>query len=328
VKLLRFAAWAELSLVLVVLALERAVGERAWPVVALTYAPQIVFAIPIVVLAPLLYLHARRLLWTQSVALLIVVFPLMGLRLGFSRSPQDASHVVRLMTYNVWWGWRGEDSVMDEVEAAHPDVVLMQAASDHLEAALRQRYPSWTVARHHQFLMGTRLRMLDARAPDYNNIAHAFYTVETAGGPMDLLSLHPDSPREPINRLRGRETHHNAPDNTAVEAFARNSDVRRRQLEAAMAEAARATHPLIVAGDTNLPTSTWLYRLSIGAYRDAFDDVGFGFGYTFPTQHRLEWMRIDRVAAGPGVRFLRVARGGRAGSDHRPLIVDLELAQP
>src|SRR5262249_14447009 len=151
--LLRFAAWAELVLVLIVLALERGVGERAWPVVALTYAPQIVFAIPIFVIAPLLYRRARRLLWTQAVALLVVVFPLMGLRLGHSRSAKDGSHVVRLMTYNVWWGWRGEESILDEIDDAHPDLALMQAANDRLEAALRQRYPSWTVARHHQFLM-------------------------------------------------------------------------------------------------------------------------------------------------------------------------------
>jgi endonuclease/exonuclease/phosphatase family metal-dependent hydrolase len=82
----------------------------------------------------------------------------------------------------------------------------------------------------------------------------------------------------------------------------------------------------VIVGDTNLPPLSGIGRRRFGAFRDAFEAVGFGFGYTFPA--KLPWMRIDRVLAGPGVRFLSARVGARGASDHRSLRVDLELEAP
>jgi endonuclease/exonuclease/phosphatase family metal-dependent hydrolase len=51
--------------------------------------------------------------------------------------------------------------------------------------------------------------------------------------------------------------------------------------------------------------------------------VGRGFGYTFPADQWIPWMRIDRILAGPELRFLHFEVGRRRGSDHLAVIADL-----
>jgi endonuclease/exonuclease/phosphatase family metal-dependent hydrolase len=67
----------------------------------------------------------------------------------------------------------------------------------------------------------------------------------------------------------------------------------------------------------------------VGPWKDGFATVGNGFGYTFPSQwkyHPGPWMRLDRILAGPGLRFLSFELGGRRASDHLPVIADIARA--
>ena len=84
--------------------------------------------------------------------------------------------------------------------------------------------------------------------------------------------------------------------------------------------------PVLIAGDTNLPGSSWAFGHCFGGFQDGFATVGNGFGYTFPSTPRHEpWMRIDRVLADYHFRFLSFDVGPGLLSDHRPVIADLEL---
>jgi endonuclease/exonuclease/phosphatase (EEP) superfamily protein YafD len=102
--------------------------------------------------------------------------------------------------------------------------------------------------------------------------------------------------------------------------------LRTRQIAAATEAARRSKDPVLLAGDTNLPEGSLIARSYFAPFHDAFVDVGFGFGHTFPA--KLPWMRIDRVLGGPRVRFLDVRVLPRGASDHRAVVVDFEIVPP
>jgi endonuclease/exonuclease/phosphatase family metal-dependent hydrolase len=134
------------------------------------------------------------------------------------------------------------------------------------------------------------------------------YVIDAPGGALRVVNVHAYSPRHAL--FGDRE-----PD--------RNIAQREGQIAAAVAAARDDVPPFVIGGDTNLPALSAVGRRHFAGMTDAFDDVGFGFGYTFPASR--PWMRIDRVLGGRGIRFGDVRVGARGASDHRPLFVDLEL---
>jgi endonuclease/exonuclease/phosphatase family metal-dependent hydrolase len=140
------------------------------------------------------------------------------------------------------------------------------------------------------------------------------------------------SPREALDRLRGKGISEelwsgrllrftNPPD------LAANSALRLAQLKAVADDARRSPYPVIIAGDTNLPQLSWVLRHVLSDFRDGFDEVGSGFGYTYPISRRGPWMRIDRILAGPGLRFYAFEVVEPPVSDHLAVVADLELAR-
>ena len=61
-------------------------------------------------------------------------------------------------------------------------------------------------------------------------------------------------------------------------------------------------------------------------YRFAFEDAGWGYGYTRPS--RYPWFRIDHILASPEWVFTRCRVGPDVGSDHLPLIAEAVLPAP
>ena len=138
------------------------------------------------------------------------------------------------------------------------------------------------------------------------------YLLETPAGPLRVFNIHPFSPR---NALVDRD-----------ELW--SIDVARREAQvAAVVEASRQPGPpFVIAGDTNLPQLSAVLRRHLGDLKDAFDEAGVGFGYTFPAKR--PWMRIDRALGGRGVTFTGVRVGPQGASDHRPLFADFGLSPP
>ncbi len=101
--------------------------------------------------------------------------------------------------------------------------------------------------------------------------------------------------------------------------WARNSAIRAEQVRRLTADAEARVHPVILAGDSNLPSDSALFRHYLARFEDGFAHHGVGLGYTFPAHRRFRWLRIDRVLAGRGAKILDFAVGDRTGSDHRPV---------
>jgi endonuclease/exonuclease/phosphatase (EEP) superfamily protein YafD len=93
------------------------------------------------------------------------------------------------------------------------------------------------------------------------------------------------------------------------------SDVARRWVD-------RVGRSVILAGDFNLPVESAIYGVFWSGFTDAFSSSGLGFGPTKFT--RWYGARIDHVLAGDGWRARRCWVGPDVGSDHRPVIANLE----
>ncbi|MBL4899362.1 MAG: endonuclease/exonuclease/phosphatase family protein [Colwellia sp.] len=81
--------------------------------------------------------------------------------------------------------------------------------------------------------------------------------------------------------------------------------------------------PLIILGDFNMPVESSIYRENFGDYQNAFNEAGFGFGYT--KYIRMLGIRIDHILADDNFSVIEAKIGNDVGSDHRPVIANLVL---
>ncbi|MCI0335105.1 MAG: endonuclease/exonuclease/phosphatase family protein [Planctomycetes bacterium] len=88
-----------------------------------------------------------------------------------------------------------------------------------------------------------------------------------------------------------------------------------------------AEGPLVVIGDFNATEHSLVYKqLRDSGLRSAHDDRGRGYATTWPNNRwRLPPIRIDQAFLSPDVECLRVAEGQGEGSDHRPIILDVQI---
>jgi endonuclease/exonuclease/phosphatase (EEP) superfamily protein YafD len=313
----------------------RWVGERWWPTAAGLYMPRIVLAAPLPVFAlALAALKLKRFLWTQVVAALVLLFPLMGLVVSGPASRKADAPVVRVLSYNIDSGSMGLDGVVEQIRLFSPDIVLLQeiALQDELVQRLGQRYS--TVRATGQFAMATNYHVASETDPDKvvfggrpRSPRFTQYIIETPLGPIAFYNVHPISPRAGFYALRGGglrrkilSGHWLTSFDSSV--FRAETGLREAQVREFASEARLETLPVVIAGDTNLPGLSRVLGENLSSYKDGFSSVGRGFGYTFPTGR--EWMRIDRIFASDRLRFVGLEVGRSDASDHRCVVADLQ----
>ena len=331
----RFAQAASILYLLALLSLLIAtstIGERSWLLLLSLYLPRGLLLLPLLVLLPLLWWRCHKIwLGLPLGTLLVVLFPLMGLTLHLPHAERGQPQL-RLVSYNVWFGRRGDAEVVAALQALRPDVVVAQATNDRTYQLLRRTYPNFFESSHAEYAIVSRYPIESSEQapllPGTSAPAYVRYTLRTPIGPVDLFSVHPYSPRPGIESLRGQGFWVSLkeslwPSAEAERAVTANRDIRQAQIDTIAVALTRAAHPVLVAGDTNLPTLSATFARAFGHLQDGFASVGFGFGYTFPA-HKFPWMRIDRVLADRHFRFAQFLVGSRNGSDHCPVLAVIE----
>lgn len=288
------------------------IGERSRLSLILLYLPRqplLVGAVLGAILAPLTKRRVRLLVGLQVVAAVVVLFPVMGFKLG---SSVKSDFPVRLATYNVYFGKLSRPALLDEIAAMPADIILLQATYDSMGDRVKERFPDRSMNHEDDFILITRYKILSVDVPpplaDGSLPKFVGYVLDTDAGPLRVFNVHPFSPRHAL--FEDEQT---------------NDNIRHReeQIAAVVAAAHRPGPPFVIAGDTNLPALSSMGRRYLGDLHDAWDDVGFGLGYTFPAKR--PWMRIDRVLAKDGIRFVDVRVGKLGASDHRPVFVDFDV---
>jgi endonuclease/exonuclease/phosphatase (EEP) superfamily protein YafD len=312
-----------LAIVAITLALAF-IGEQWWPTTLGLYLPRALFAAPTLCIGIALLLWGpRRLLLLQAAATIVLLFPLMGLSLHGAKTADGPT--LSVLSYNTDYGHVSRPEVIAQLIASDADVIVLQAVDRRINAPLQVAMPERHTHSFDQFFVASRFPILEVYEPTAleGSIQPAFMrvTLDTPLGPLDIYVVHPESPRRGFEAIRGeglrqRLTTGESFSEQEISEISRNTAVRMRQVEALAAHARSAQHPVIIAGDTNLPALSPLFRAQFSEYQDGWSEVGAGFGYTFPAHKWLPWMRIDRILAGKGLRFVDFAVGDRHGSDH------------
>jgi endonuclease/exonuclease/phosphatase (EEP) superfamily protein YafD len=335
-RLVLFAAIAYPTMLLAVVLAFRFVGERWWFTGAALYLPRVGFAVPLpLVVIALVRYRMRLLLLAQLAAGGLVLFPLMGLVLPSARSPTGSGPTMRVLSLNANSGYSGIPALLEAVDHYSPDLVVMQeiaiGADDPLIRALQARYA--TVNATGQFVVASRFPLSSIQEPNrflYGNQMHSprymRYVGETPVGRVAIYNIHPVSPRQGFYRIRGAGLRNEIASGRLFEGAAgpdvqANSGLRKGELDVVAKSTRAETLPVLIVGDTNLPGLSPLLAQFEDTYQDGFREVGWGFGYTFPS--KLPWMRIDRMFANSALRFEHFEVGCAETSDHLCIVADV-----
>ena len=325
------------ALLLVILAM-RGVGERWSLSTILLYLPRAVFGLPLPPLVfALLFVRPRRWLLTQAVAALLLLFPIMGLKLGGARVPTPGAQQLRLLTANVDLGSATVLELASAILDARADIVCMQEAPADQPYRLAPHLPGYVVRADGQFIVASKWPITDVYLPlgirhDGQPFGSNFvrYRIAAPGGVIDVYNMHPASPHGSFDRLRGDGLFYEIVsgrlfvNDKGYRKLRDNAAVRELQVRDLAAHAATSPYPVLIAGDTNLPAGSWILGHTLGGFRDGFVEVGRGFGYTFPARRAPAWLRLDRVLADGNFRFVAVSRLDVHVSKHFPVVADLE----
>jgi endonuclease/exonuclease/phosphatase (EEP) superfamily protein YafD len=311
----------------------RTLGERWWVATVGLYLPRLVLAAPLPLLAGLLaWLRLRRWLWTQLPSALLLVFPLLGFVLPWPHAAGAGS--IRVLSYNVNSGRGGVDGIVEEIDRFSPDVVLMQETgrNEGFEPLLRARYSTFSM--EDQFILASRFPLAAMTGPDkipfeghQRSPRFLRYVLDTPHGPIVFYNVHPVSPREDFEAIRGKGLRSELLSGRVLSGAAApriqiNTDLRVIQVTNFADAARRETGPVLIAGDTNLPGLSPVLARELSSFTDGFAQAGWGLGYTYPNDRR-PWMRIDRMFAAGGLRFAGFEVGQSKASDHLCVVADV-----
>ena len=315
----------------------RLIGERWWLTTIALYLPRVGFALPLPFLIVALALaRAWRVLALQVVSAFLVLFPLMGLHLGGPSAAQAGTARFRIFTGNIGLAPDGLEPLLTRLRAAQADVIALEEVAPEDIAPLRARLPGYDLRAVEQFVVASRFPIESVTPPpvlqtggdSWDSAHYLKCRLITPGGPIALYIVHPISPHEVFNLMRGDllrailDGHIFGARNAAVTRA--NTDQRLGQIATVAADAYRSPDPVLIAGDTNFPGDSWAFARWLGRYQDGFAEVGRGFGYTYPAHHLRRWMRLDRILAETAASCSSLAgrhrRTGQPASRPRRLI--------
>lgn len=115
-----------------------------------------------------------------------------------------------------------------------------------------------------------------------------------------------------------------------------HDEVRRQEIESLVKLLEDEQHPVIAAGDFNLNDQSSDYQKLTNLLVDTYKNVGFGFGFTWPANRTpfmnirpaIPFTRIDYIFHSPSIQSNLAKVLQETGSDHKPVIADLNLAGP
>jgi endonuclease/exonuclease/phosphatase (EEP) superfamily protein YafD len=302
-------------------------ADQWWLVTLAMFGPRWVWAVPLAILVPAAVVIRPRALGPLLIATIVVLVPVMGFCLTWPALDGGTAggFSFRVLTCNTNGTALRPDALAEFIIATRPDVVALQEGDVRslpaetwpdgwsLRTTVASRYPLREVEK-----LGAELLGGDGFVTRFD--------LETPGGLVHFFNLHLETVRDGLEAVLSskRRPWRAAPSLDANIALrARESDMASVWVGRSAAPVGRGDcEPVLVAGDFNMPTDSSIYRRFWSPYTNAFSATGLGFGYTKFT--RWHGIRIDHILAGPGWRCRRCWVGPDIGSDHRPVVADLE----
>jgi endonuclease/exonuclease/phosphatase family metal-dependent hydrolase len=316
------ASWAYAISVLALWVLLRVLGDRWWLATILLYGPRWLTMLPLALLVPVAAVVNRRTLVPLFAGLVLCVFPLMGFCIPWRSwipSGTENGLRIRILSCNVHYANVHPDRLFDLIASERPDIVALQEWSSRHDLPTAKLGPGVHINIQNTTCLISRFPIEAVESLDRAQMGGKgdaiHYVLKVTGGPLHFFNLHPISPRNGLQAVIDHPLH-------AAAKVRANSELRAREAAATSRWAGRAQGRVLVSGDLNLPSDSPIFQESWSHYTDAFAASGFGFGYTWFS--RWHGLRIDHILGGAGWRCRRSWVGPDIGSDHRPLLADVE----
>jgi vancomycin resistance protein VanJ len=361
-RITAITAWLYLIGIAVAWCMQAYWSEVTIPATVIAYGPRFMALWPLALLVPLALIVARSALWPLTIALIVTLFPIMGLQvsptaLGSKLPPAPVTGTFRVFSFNVQSGrmlLRGLPTLLNN-EAA--DVYTFQECGNELYDVI-QAQKDWFNARWGSLCTISRWKIdhIEAmpreefeREVQHGNGGSGFVMrtdIATPQGLISVVNLHLETARRGLEGLLGREglIPDNNPFNREIDAlegnpqlpdeigdkqskFRKNAALRRRESERASQWAVTGIDPttLVIAGDFNLPVESTIFRDHWSGFVDAFESKGNGLGWT---KREGRWLRIridHLLSVEGGLELKGVMVGPDYSSDHLPIIADYAL---
>lgn len=301
------------ALILAAISIASFAGRWVWWLdVLANFRAQYVVALLVVGLVIAASRWRRTGLGILAVALTNLLF-VAPLYVGSPGEPVAGSPDLRVMSLNLLSNNESYNEVIEYIEAAEPDVVLLHESSRPWEVAMDSAGLDYEVVRGRsdELIFGTLVLVRDVvEAVSFGfaeGAARAIaleYQPEGWPVPVRILSSHPLAPT------------------TAERAALRDA-----QLAFAADWAGDQDGAFLVVGDLNASPWSWPFRRLVaeGSLRNS--QIGFGVQATFPADSfSLLRVPIDHLLHSDELRVRDRRLGPALGSDHFALIVDLEHA--
>lgn len=324
---IRWAVFGYAVAVLAALVLLRAAGDRWWLATALTYGPRWVILLPAAPLAILTTIAPRRVAATLAAATLLAAGPVMAFNvpLAIGGYTSHSNPTLTIVTVNLNSGRFDPARLTALLRHERPDITFVQECDVAAVEALRTVFPhvredsSLCIAAWDAVTVRDILGRLDASR---DGAEAAEYVVQRPAGPIRVANIHLDTPRSGLELVLREGWGAARAADSAITARARES--------AAVSEwLARSPDLAIIAGDFNQTVDSVIFQTYWTAYRNAFSEVGAGFGHTKFT--RWFGARIDHILTATTLEPIACRVAADVGSDHRPLVATVasrELETP
>jgi endonuclease/exonuclease/phosphatase (EEP) superfamily protein YafD len=258
-----------------------------------------------------LLLRKRGLAALCVVGAIVSAAPLISYLRQPTANAEAAAPSLRVVTFNVWFRNHDYERIARYLEETRADVLVLQELTLEQAAELHGKLPSYPHAQLGSGKTGAvvyaRWPIIDADLPPLTpaGVRGTKVVLDWRGTRVAVLGVH-------LHWPLGR----------------RNSHLRNRELATiGRIAAASGGVPLVVAGDLNI--TPWSKHFQRGLQGSGLADcaAGFGLAPSWPAQFPPLGIRIDHCFRSAHWRSVAVSTGPHLGSDHLPVVADLQLVQ-
>lgn len=320
-RFLLSAAWFGVAGLALATAVLWAGADRWWLVLPFAYGPRALVAPLLLPALILLVRQWRRGLPPTILGGVLLLWGILGFRIGPRRFLPAGGEPWRMVTYNVAGRPAATAGFLGALESLGVElaVVVECPGADASSAAP----PGWQREAHGEFCLYSRTPIEGWTPIECNGErgSMAYAEIRVHGQRTRLGVVHLGSPHGAVTMFMDKS------EIPTLGPLVRD-DTRRRALDSEQAVArltGGVTGPVIVAGDFNLSVESAIYRRYWSGFEDAFGSAGLGFGPSW--NYRGLLLRIDHIMLRNGIRATRAWVGPDYGSDHLPVMADLVVTQ-
>ena len=271
--------------------------------------------LPVVIINPSLLFKQWKGL---SVTSLIIIFFYLNFQIPINTlSANSKGQLLPIMSVNLGGSIKHPDLLKEQI--VNEQLVLIAFQETPMEEAKKIAPQGWDLHCIGQMCLASayKLKYLNSQSRRIlGGWGHLglLYQLQINERKIYVMNLHLETPRKGYANFQLSKLN--------FEAVIENSE--QRYIESSIISSwLKNKDSLIILGDFNMPVESSIYRENFGHYKNAFNEAGFGFGFT--KYFRILSIRIDHILTDENFSVLKAKVGSDVGSDHFPILANVVL---